>query len=281
MITGIDGIKILAGVVTYNPSINRFKECIEAIHSQVKNVYIFDNGSENINEIENLLKKYDDSIILYANKGNSGIATALAEIMEYADRNSYDWVLSMDQDSLLQDGIIDVYKKSIRRRSDIGMLTCLIKDRNFHDPKYEIQDSDEKDVEYCITSGALTSVEAYKKTAGYDKTFFIDCVDFDICYSLHESGYRVIRVNHVGLLHEVGRGENRRFLWKKIVVYHEKPNRIYYLARNTKRLHKKHRSYGITKLIKKEVALLFRIVLYEDNKKDKIGAFWKGILLDS
>ncbi|MBQ8306759.1 MAG: glycosyltransferase [Blautia sp.] len=273
--------KILAGIVTYNPSIDRFKECLDAIHSQVKDVYIFDNGSENINEIECLIEKYCDSLILYRNKKNAGIATALARIMEYADRNSYDWVLSMDQDSLLQKGIIDAYRNSIKMPSNVGMFTCLIKDRNFEDSKYEKQSKAEIDVKYCITSGALTSVDAYKKTSGYDEDFFIDCVDFDICYSLREVGFRIIRVNHFGLLHEVGQGENRRFLWKKIVVYHEKPKRIYYLARNTKRLYKKHRSYGLLRLIKKEAALLLRIIVYEDNKKEKLSAFCKGILLDS
>lgn len=272
--------KILAGVVTYNPHLSRFKECIENILLQVEDVYIFDNGSKNIKEIKDLLSKYDDSVILYRNSENSGIATALARIMEYADKKHYEWVLTMDQDSLLQPGIVDVYQQVISKHENLGMLTCLIKDRNFSDPKNERQDTDEIEVEYAITSGALTSVIAYKETIGYDESFFIDCVDFDICYSLKEAGFRIVRVNYTGLLHEVGHGENRKFLWKSIVIYHEKPVRIYYLARNTKRLYKKHKTYSFAKMLKKEAALLLRIVLYEDRRKEKLLNFWKGFVID-
>jgi rhamnosyltransferase len=81
----------------------------------------------------------------------------------------------------------------------------------------------------------------------------------------------------MGLLHEVGHGENRKFLWKTIVVYHEKTQRIYYLARNTKRLYKKHKYYGLARLIKKEVALFTRLIIYEDQKMEKLSMFIKGL----
>lgn len=227
--------RICAGIVTFNPDIFRFKQCFDYVIAQVDTVVIFDNGSVNINEIEYAVKDTAGVTVIKSHE-NKGIATALARIMDWASHNGYQWVLSMDQDSLLQPGIIDAYKTAIKKRSDAGMFTCLIKDRNFMDEKYERQESDVAEIDYCITSGALTSTEAYKKTEGYDESFFIDCVDFDLCYTMREAGFKIYRVNHVGLLHEVGRGENRRFLWKKIVVYHEKPWRIYYLARNTWRM---------------------------------------------
>lgn len=108
--------------------------------------------------------------------------------MEYASDNGYDWVLTLDQDSVLQPGIIDVYKKAIHRCKQAGMFTCLIKDRNFVDENNEVQKRNISEVPYCITSGVLTSVVAYKQTSGYDKSFFIDGVDFDLCYSLREQG---------------------------------------------------------------------------------------------
>ncbi len=268
---------ILAGAVTFNPEISRFSECIEAVHEQVRNIYVFDNGSENIGQIEEYLKGFNGDVKLWRNEKNAGIATALERIMKYASEQGYQWVLSMDQDSLLQPGTVDAYLEVAAEYNDAGMITCLIKDRNFTDVKNENQTDPVLEVEYCITSGAMTSVKAYKSTPGYDEGFFIDCVDFDFCYSLRESGFKIYRVNHTGLIHEVGHGENRRFLWKKIVIYHEKPVRIYYLARNTKRLYSKHREYGLMKLVKKEMALLTRIVCYEDQKKEKLKQFIKGI----
>lgn len=43
-------------------------------------------------------------------------------------------------------------------------------------------------------------------------------------------------------------------------------------------LHKKHNGlYGLLKLTKKELALFTRILLYEDNRKEKMSSFWRGI----
>lgn len=268
---------IIAGVVTFNPNIDRLRECLAAILKQVHSLIIFDNGSRNVADIVKLLSELHGSCQIIKNGENAGIAYALAAIMDYARAHDYKWVLTLDQDSILQAGIIDKYLQCANNYQDAAMITCLIHDRNFYDPKYEEQGNDVIEVPYCITSAAFTNVDKYFSTSGYDSEFFIDCVDFDICYSLREAGYKIYRVNHVGLLHEVGHGEQRRFLWKKIIVYHEAPWRIYYLARNTKLLAKRHTTYGKMRAAKKEIALLTRILLYEDKKKEKLKMYSKGI----
>ena len=282
---------IIVGIVTFNPEVGRLEENIAAVSKQVSSIVIADNGSENFAEIETLIAKVVSSrndvgnesglrVKILKNEKNDGIAAALSQIMDYADEEAYKWVLTLDQDSVIEPGLVNAYLNVANdtKYADAGMLTCLIQDRNFRDEKYEKQDAPVMEVGYCITSAAFTSVKAYMKTSRYDKKFFIDAVDFDICYSFRESGFKVYRVNHVGLYHEVGHGENRRFLWKTIVVYHQKPFRIYYFARNMIWLHKKHRRlYGILKLTKKELALFTRILLYEDNRKEKMSSFWRGI----
>ena len=87
----------------------------------------------------------------------------------------------------------------------------------------------------------------------------------------------IYRVKSLGLLHEVGHGENRRFLWKSIVVYNESPERVYYIARNRIKLYRKHKEYSLYTLITKGIGLLFRIFFYEKEKWKKVKMFWKGI----
>lgn len=279
---------VIAGIVTYNPDICRLKENLEAISRQVKAIVVVDNGSENVTEIEKTLtegnSQYSEtenlSVYIIQNKQNQGIARALRQIMEYATAQKYKWVLTLDQDSVIEPGLVNEYVKTIndKRYCNAGILTCLIHDRNFKDEKYEKQDAAVIEVPYCITSAAFTSVEKYEKTGGYDKKFFIDCVDFDICYMIRELGYKILRINYNGLYHEVGHGENRRFLWKRIVVYHQKSFRIYYLTRNTVWLHKKHpHTFGAAKMCKKLLALFIRIILYEDERMVKIHSFCKGL----
>lgn len=271
----------IAGIVTYNPEIGRLKENITALSGQVSMLLVTDNGSGNYDEIEHLCSSIDGMAIhIIRNEKNEGIAAALAQIMEWADKNLYKWVLTLDQDSVIEPGLVAEYIKTANddRYGDVAMLTCLIHDRNFKDEKYERQDAPVIEVPYCITSASFTNVAMYKRTSGYDRSFFIDFVDFDICYLLREAGYRILRINYNGLYHEVGHGENRYFLWKRIVVYHQKAFRIYYLARNIVWMHKKHpHTFGSVKMLKKLLALFTRIVLYEDDRKEKLRRFCKGI----
>lgn len=269
---------VLAGVVTYNPNIERLNENLTALLRQVLYIYIVDNGSSNISEIEELIRNKKIHIKKYDK--NMGIAQALKEIMVYAKSTNFGWVLTVDQDSIIENDLIEKYIEysNMPECSDVGMFTCLIKDRNFDDKKYEFQVQNVIEVPYCITSAAFTNVDKYFKTEGYDADFFIDAVDFDICYSLRDKGYKICRINHIGLLHEVGHGENRRFLWKKIVIYHQKPFRIYYYSRNMILMNRKHRnSYSFAQLLKNELALLLRIVFYEEDKYKKLNAYFKGI----
>lgn len=268
---------VIAGIVTFNPDIKRLKSNINAIINQVSNIVIVDNGSMNIEKIEQLIVP---NIFFIKWNENRGIASALRAIMDFAITQKYLWVLTIDQDSIVQEGLIEEYLKYANRNdcTNIGMFTSLIKDRNFKDKKHEIQKKDIEIVDSCITSAAFCSVEKYKKIKGYDESFFIDCVDFDICYQLRDAGFDVCRINYTGLLHEVGHGENRRFLFWSIVVYHHNAKRIYTLSRNMMYLWKKHpKIYGLHRLIKKESALLTRIVIYEDKKKEKLKYFIKGV----
>lgn len=47
---------ICAGIVLFNPDINRLRKNIKAINGQVKKVYLYDNNSKNILQIEKLVQ---------------------------------------------------------------------------------------------------------------------------------------------------------------------------------------------------------------------------------
>lgn len=73
-------MKYIAGIVLYNPDLGRLKENIESICKQVDKVILIDNGSDNIREIEDLIKEYLNCILL-KNGENMGIAYALNQIL--------------------------------------------------------------------------------------------------------------------------------------------------------------------------------------------------------
>ena len=103
--------RICAGIVLYNPDIERLSENIDSIISQVDKVILVDNGSSNINEVKQNF--CSDKISFIFNEKNKGIATALNQLAIEAGNSGYTWILTLDQDSVCQSGLIEKYKKYI------------------------------------------------------------------------------------------------------------------------------------------------------------------------
>ena len=97
--------KVYAGVVTYNPEIKRLKENISSIQNQVTTVVIFDNGSNNVDNIQNLILGLANVVFIKSEK-NLGIAAALNRLMQWGNDKGYDWMLSLDQDSVCEENFV-------------------------------------------------------------------------------------------------------------------------------------------------------------------------------
>lgn len=268
-------MKILAGIVVFNPDIKRLEENIAAVNNQVDKVVLFNNGSQNIADVAKLIKNYQGIEIIDCSV-NKGIAYALSSIMKYAIANSYDWVLSLDQDSVLMPNLVDHYKKFFDL-DDVGALTCNIVDRNFQ--SLSISDDEVHEVKTCITSAMIIRTEAYLMTDGYDVGMFIDGVDFDICLNLRKKGFKLYSINFDGVLHEVGHGRNVKLLGKKYIVYNENAFRHYYMARNSIYLSRKYpEEISLCHVLLAQLIRLVLILLYEKDKKRKLKNRVRGIM---
>lgn len=268
-------MKILAGIVTYCPEIQRLKENIEAILHQVDEVLIVDNASNNVAEIESVIQTYH-KMILVKNEENKGIASALNQIMDYAAAGGYQWALTLDQDSVCDSGLIAQYCH-YTDIENVGMLTCNFQDRNYD--FFNEGDIEEPYVEvtYCITSAALMNVAAFQKSGRFDEQMFIDKVDFDICMTLAEAGYRIIKVNYTGLLQEIGSGTQVNIFGHKIIVYNHSALRRYYMTRNGIYLARKHPTKSLFRAIARELYDIAIVFLFEKEKYKKLRSSCKGL----
>lgn len=61
-------IKVCAGIVLYNPEIERLNKNIAGIIDQVDILYVFDNCSSNIIEIEQMLQSYKKIVFIRSKK---------------------------------------------------------------------------------------------------------------------------------------------------------------------------------------------------------------------
>lgn len=269
-------MKILAGIVLYNPDIERLKSNVEIVSGQVNRVVFVDNASENISVVQRI---FNSNVEYIFNKKNEGVAKALNQLFEYAVRNGYDAVLTLDQDTVCMPKLVNRYCVAAEKLKKFGIITCKVEDRNFgHDRMDDKQKTYCEKVDMCITSGAFCSVKAYEKTVGFDNSMFIDSVDFDYCIKLRKAGFSIFRLNYIGILHEVGHGKKIRVLWRDFFVFNHKPSRHYYMARNDIYLARVHGKYNpMWRVFIREIRDFMFVVLYEQDKVKKMKARLKGI----
>lgn len=263
---------ICAGIVLYNPDITQLKRNIAAIIKQVQILYLQDNGSANISDVEKIIAE-TSSIVLLRNPKNKGIAWALNALCKRAESDDFQWILTLDQDSVCPQNMIALYKEYL---PIADMLCPKIVDRN-----YGVLDGNSENVETvdkCITSGCLLRLSSWRKLRGFDEKMFIDGVDFEFCYRMKKSGMNILRVNDVVLSHEIGNITVRHFLGFRVIVKNHSPFRKYYIAKNIIYMARKQNNvFVLLKSVMQEIKLLGIVLLYEDNKSQKVSRIISGI----
>ena len=267
--------KIAATIVVYCPDYQRLSENINAISSQVDKVILVVNA-ESLDR-DKLTINDPHRVLMLSNGGNKGIAYALNRGMHAGEKLGYDWVVTLDQDSVCTPDLVSKLVRHIGEER-VGIVTPVIDDRNCDDR--EMGDKPTDEVKLCITSGALTSTKVWKEVGGFTNELFIDYVDYDYCAKLFRHGYRVIRDNEAHLLHEVGHitiktyGNKHRYM-----LYNHSPMRDYYIVRN--RIYYYHAYPDFVDVAKEKRMLRERIILillFEKRKIRKGIAILKGAI---
>lgn len=246
--------KIAVGIVLFNPDMQRFFECIQSALNQIEKIYIFDNSTDKVSW------KYPNNITYLTENKNLGIAYALNAIMRKASADGYEWVITMDQDSILPDGIVKAYSAVIEKNKDIGIVCPQVIDNRRAYLEIKKEPSTEY-VDFCITSASCTSIKAWKQIDGFDEWLFIDLVDNEFCKRLILSGYKILRLNGFVLNQEFGqikpKSKKKQEFWIKLSkIFHNQniakfsytkyvsPVRVYYTNRNIIYVNRKLKKYG-------------------------------------
>ena len=205
--------KTCCGIVLYNPEIEKLRKNINALSHQVDKIICIDNYSTNQKEILTLLKSFDLHIQYIHNEENLGIAAALNQILEFAYKNGYEWYLTMDQDSVCSETLIEEYAKIVDISNDIAILSPFVLNNykilfdeyvKMDLPEYEFIN----DPTNCITSATLNNTIKSKEIGGYLEKLFIDGVDFEFNLRIIQREYKIIRVNKAFMFQSMGEGHN-------------------------------------------------------------------------
>ena len=261
-------MKIAAVAILFNPDHNCLPN-IQSYYDAVEKIYVFDN-TENSNLIaKNLITL--PKISYHQDGENKGLSKRLNEACESAIKDGFDWLLTMDQDSIFfQDSFAKYINcfSQYKNKEAVGMFATT----NTRIKNVSLEMCDCVEDFGIITSGTLLSLKAFKKIGEFDEALFIDCVDHDYCIRTYLAGYKIIRFTKIFLLHELGREVYRSsiktlFLHKKKKEIHS-PLRCYYMFRNIFYLAQKFKkdNPGQIKQIKKDVfSRILKAIFYGRN----------------
>lgn len=265
----------LAGMVTlYNPTNDDIKN-INTYIDDIDVLYVIDNteGKDNKDKLPNNKK-----IKYIFNNENIGVATALNIAAEKAREEGYEWLLTMDQDTKVKDGVIKGLKEDIIKQdmSKVAILTPWHNTKNVYDKKPDYRFDDPHDV---MTSANILNLEILKKLGGFIDWFFIDGIDFEYCMRLHKAGYKILRDNNLEVDHSLGDIFYRKVLGRLYLCTNHSAIRRYYIMRNNHYIHDMYINYDpvyCNMLISQRHNIVGIILFEREQKFKKIRNYIRG-----
>lgn len=245
----MSGPTVLINIVLYNPEPIKVLELIRicCIYQHAK-ILLFDNSDD----LQLLNNKKSKKITLYKSAENVGIAGAHYYACKLAEKENYDFILFLDQDTQLPEHfvsnmILEFYQlqKIYSRLVAIGPSW---KDPRTYDwyqeknNKFTIKNILKKKFKITrkinnaiklnnviISSGMLVLVKHLKNIGYPKKEYFIDLVDLEWCLRALSKDYYVEMVKNIQVQHAIGEIK----INKNKLIHYQNPLRYYYSIRNS------------------------------------------------
>ena len=286
--------KIAAIVVTFNPNFELLEKVIFSASEQVSKVYIVDN-SVNDAVLEQLSEKEHLEII--ANGCNEGIAKAINCGIEAARSDGFEYVLLLDQDSVIPEGMIARYSeiadnltsKSLRfsalgpryRNPKNGSISRFVEFKWFRNVYKSAEKPQEVlSADFLISSGSFYKIDVFDEVGFMDERFFIDHVDTEWFLRAKSLGFTAYGAWDVVMNHFLGEREVRLWLlrWRNQPIH--KPFRLYYITRNSLLMYRmSHVPLNwISSDILRLVRLFFMYLIFSDPRLKSLSWMARGFV---
>ena len=266
---------VLAGIVLYNPDIDRLNKVVNSVLGQVKELLLVDNGSKNKADIQNLCHERDN-VRLIRNESNDGIAKALNQICQYGKDNEYFWALTLDHDTVCPTNLV-AELLAASDKQDIGIVCPAVHYEGVNidtKTKYEVGEY----VYACMTSGSLTNLLAWEKVGGFNEGYFIDFVDNEFCMKLKLNGYKVFRTFRTTMNHQLGETRKMNIFGRRRTGTVHSSIRCYYMMRNNVMFIIKYsKNLRVPKECAKVIYIAYRQLLFSNHRMQDLRFISMGI----
>ena len=271
---------LCAVIVTYHPDAG-FSTRFESLRSQINKIIVVDNGSDEQEQklINNL--NFDNKVLVIKNHQNLGIAAALNIGVKKALEMGYLYTILFDQDSEPYSNCVAELISTflnIPQQEKVAVLTC--SNNQSKNKTTEIDSAQYYNARRSITSGSLVPIYIYKKVGWFREDFFIDAVDTEFCFRARKLGYKIYKTKKILMNHTIGNPKLHNFFGLQIKLTHHNAMRKYYMARNYLLLDRMYpefaKGWWVKKAVMRYLEWIVCVLLYEENKLEKIIAITKG-----
>lgn len=206
--------------------------------SQLDQLIIVDDGSTDAGALEAIT---DERITVVRLEKNSGIAHALNVGTKRALESGAEWVLYLDQDTLLTPNFVERCLSLFNIANQTTRVGIVVSDYVNESPSLPPRYSPEGFglVDEGIQSGMMISKSCINEIGQLDERLFIDCVDTEYCLRAIDFGWRIAVAPKTKIVHSLGTqmqfapfGEKRFKDGKPIFFQYHPPFREYYIVRN-------------------------------------------------
>lgn len=236
-------------VLSYNTK-NLLKDCLKSLEDKKKEVsfevIVSDNGSEDSSV--DMVKRDFKWVKLIENKKNLGFAGG-NNSAKNACRGKY--ILFLNSDTIVKKNTLKKTVEYLKKNKDVGALTCKIvlpngdldKDarRSFPTPwvslthlvlrldklfpkstlfaKYwygYISENETHEVDVLQGAYLLTHKKILDEVGWFDKDYFLDGEDVDICWKIKSKGWKIIYYPKVGIIHVKGASKGKNEAKKQV-----------------------------------------------------------------
>ena len=277
-------MKIIAIYVIYNPIFDILQKSIMTLIHQVDEIWISDNSFKKQNTFIGH-KKINYNWL----NGNKGISIAQNYGIQYAINKGYEYIIFMDQDSIVKDNyisnltsafntikkydpnIVAIGPQAINRDTNKELNT------NSYKSLKKAEDLSYIEVDELMCSGSLWQTDVFNKIGLMDETLFIDGVDYEICWRANKLTNSIFAIYpKCKIEHQLGNGDIKLL---QFTLHTPSPIRLYYQYRNylwlTKRNYVPNR-WKIYNGIKYSIKIfLYPFIL--PNRKEIVKNILKGI----
>lgn len=276
---------VCAVMVTYNGG-QIITETAGAIVGQVGHLVIVDNHSDaaTLEYVQQIKRRHPDEVTVLLNRENKGVAAALNQGVSFALPRGFEWILTLDQDSLAEDRMVakmlEEYGK-YEPKDKVGIVaprSILVTEGGVSRAVDKAAASNFEEVELIHTSGNLVKASTFARMGLFREDFFIDQVDYEFCFRLRKAGLRIIVATGPVMNHRLGDLRSARFLNRQVFPSNHSAYRRYYMARNALVLSREVKDW---RFIRRSCNFFLmdsiKIILYENSKRAKLWYMLKGV----